>query len=120
MEESKGFIEKLQSLDGPAKNKVLIVATAVVMVIVIYFWLAYFNNLIAGVSQPAPVAENLAAENAVPMQTQAQTSAGGGSVGTWDSFKSAAAFIYGEFMNVAHGLSDILQAPRQYIVNPPQ
>lgn len=125
MEGLKDFFVKLQALEEPAKTRVLIVATAIVMVIVIYFWLAYFNSLVAGGIPPATVAENPTAGSAAAMPTQAQAPSpasegenGGGSI--WDNFKNEAAFISGGFMNMAHGLSDILQAPRQYIVKPPQ
>ena len=121
MGEHGGFIEKLQSLDGPAKNKILIVATAVAMVIIVYFWLAYFNNLIAGVTQPAPIP--VTESTAQPSAVQAQPSAPGdnsGGVSIWSNFKNAASFMYGEFVRAVHGLSNAVQAPKQYIVNPPQ
>ena len=48
------FLEKLQSTPEPTKRRWLIGVTAALMVVVIYVWLAYFNNLIiAGFSQPA-------------------------------------------------------------------
>jgi len=62
----KNFLEQLQSLDEPMKKKVLVVSTAVIMVIVVYFWLAYFNTLIAGISNQPPVAVNADAGGSAP------------------------------------------------------
>ncbi len=48
MEENRAydFLKKLQSLDEPTKRKVLIVSTIVIMIVVIFVWIAYFNNII--------------------------------------------------------------------------
>jgi hypothetical protein len=105
--EEKDFLEKLQSLDEPTKLKVLVVATGITMAVVLYFWLAYFNGLVASVSRPT------IADNNVPVPTEpvpTQNNAG----------PSGLAFVYGQFMSMLHGLGNILQAPRQYIIHPPQ
>jgi hypothetical protein len=106
MQADMGFFEQLQSLDERTKTKVLIVATAIAMIVVIYVWLAYFNNLIAGVAQPAPMADasGAATEGA----------------GVWQSMQNAAGFLYGKCIGVLHALGNILQAPRQYIIQPPR
>ncbi len=95
------MIERLQALGEPTKKKVLIIATGIAMVIVIYFWLAYFNNLLTSVTQPT------VAQNAVDQAAQTAEPAAGSS------------FFQG-IMNLVHGLGNILQAPRQYIVEPPK
>jgi len=105
--EHMGIIERLQALDEPTKHKVLVVATLVIMVVVIYFWLAYFNNLVAGISSPQ-VAQN---------GNDVGPAAGSGFS---DAVKNASALVYGRFMDVAHALGNILQAPRQYIIQPPK
>lgn len=104
-ERKKGFFEELQSLDEPTKKKIMIVAAVVIMAMVIYVWLAYFNNLLASVTQP-PVADNSTA------------GASGGNL--FDGIQQGTASIYRLFMNALHGLSSILEAPRQYIIHPPQ
>lgn len=53
------FIQRLQALDDGPKQKVLIGTAIVVMIIVMYFWLAYFNGIVAGgAGQPPSVAVN--------------------------------------------------------------
>ncbi len=101
----KGFLEELQSLDESTKNKIMIVTAIMIMAIVIYVWLGYFNNLIASVNQ-APVAEDGASPSA-------PNGPGIGAI-----LKNNAAFVYETFMNALRGLANILQAPRQYIIRP--
>lgn len=108
-EPKKGFFEELQSLDEPTKRKVLVVATAVIMVAVIYFWLAYFNNIVASISQPS-IAQNTPTSSAaetVPAQAA-------------EPGPSMFARIGDGFTYMIKGLGSILQAPRQYIVQPPK
>ena|SRR5690348_3509077 len=106
-EPKKGFLEELQSLSEPTKRKIMIVATVVIMAVVIYVWLAYFNNLLASVGQPT-VAENTGAASVPSGSDFAQ--------GT----KSGMAFIYDIFLKAVHGLAGIWEAPRQYNIQPPQ
>ena len=47
----KSFFEALQALDEATKRKVMVVATIVLMIGVVYVWLGYFNGLVAGSSQ---------------------------------------------------------------------
>ncbi len=105
-EPKKSFLEELQSLDEPTKRIVMIVLTVVIMVVVIYVWLAYFNNLLASVGQPQ-VADNGASTG----------TAGGNLV---DAVRNGTAFIYGSFVNAVHALSNVFQTPRQYIIRPSQ
>lgn len=125
-ETHKGFLEYLQTLPEPTKKRVLVIATAVIMALVVYFWLAYFNNLIAGIAQPAAtVAENAPAENAPTGQpataapaTVAVPAAPGEGMG--QRLENGLGFIYGIFANMAHGLESVVNAPGQYNVRPPQ
>ena len=99
-EQQRGMLSELQSLDEPTKKKVLIVTTVIAMVLVIYFWLAYFNNLVGGFSQPA--------------EAQLSTS----------TFPSSGASIWQNMhagiTGALHGLGNILQAPREYLIKPLQ
>lgn len=107
-EHKKSFLEELQSLDEPTKKKVMIVATVVIMGVVIYFWLAYFNNLVAGIDQ-STVAENVS--------SSAATASG---PGLGESLRNGIASIGNVFMGIVHGLANIFQAPRQYLITPQQ
>jgi hypothetical protein len=120
----KDFFQKLQSLDEPVKQRILVAATIVIMVVVLYFWLMYFNGIVAG-ARPEDVADNATAGDAMTGQSAAQQGAAGAvtgeeGMGPWQVVGRRIAFVYGGFMNMVRGLGNILQAPRQYIVRPPQ
>ena len=76
----KSFLETLQALDEGTKKKIMIIATIVIMAIVIYFWLAYFNGLVAAVSQPAIANNQQGTQSAIASN---QSSAGGNSWTSW-------------------------------------
>ena len=42
------FLHRLQGLDEGHKQKIMIVASVVIMIVVVYFWLAYFNSIVVG------------------------------------------------------------------------
>ena len=64
-ESRKTFLEELQSLEEPTKFKILIASTVVIMIVVVYFWLAYFNGIVSSVSQPTVADQNQPAPAAV-------------------------------------------------------
>jgi len=45
-EHQKNFLQELQSLDEQTKRRVLLISSVVIMGIVIYLWLGYFNNIV--------------------------------------------------------------------------
>ena len=94
------FLHQLQALPDPAKKKVLIGTTAALMIIVVYFWLAYFNNLLAGISQP------------VAVDSDAQQLSGTA------SSESAGESISTQVGNLFSGIANIFRSPQQYIVKP--
>lgn len=94
------FLEKLQSSSEATKRKWMFATTLVIMVLVIYVWLAYFNNLVGGFNQ---------SETATAPQ---------GSFTFWQSMKNGTAVIYQTFNDKLHAFGQILASPREYIVNP--
>jgi hypothetical protein len=42
------FLHRLQGLDDGTKQKIIMVATIIIMVIVISLWMAYFNSITVG------------------------------------------------------------------------
>jgi hypothetical protein len=52
-ENKKSFLEELQALDESTKRKVVVVATIVIMIGVVYLWSGYFNGLVAANGAPA-------------------------------------------------------------------
>lgn len=97
------FLEKLQSSDERTKRRWLVGLTAVVMVGVIYVWLAYFNNLVAGFEEPSPEL-NQREEGFTFLET----------------LKKGAAVIYDAFSQRLQGLGAILEKPKEYIIQPPK
>ncbi len=47
------LLRKIQSLDENSKRKVLVVSTVVIMAIVVFVWLAYFNSIVMPVGSGA-------------------------------------------------------------------
>jgi len=95
------FIEKLQNSDEDTKHRWMLILTAVAMTIVIFVWLAYFNNLVAGFSAaPEPVTEETG-------------------FGFWATMKNGIAIVYGGSIDKLRWLGGILGEPREYII-PPQ
>jgi len=84
------FIQRLQALDDGPKQKVLIGTSIVVMIVVIYFWLAYFNGIVAGgAGQSQAVAVN--DDSAVSAATTAPVASG---PSFWDQAKQQLSDIY--------------------------
>ena len=96
------FLERLRSSGESTKRGWMIASTIIVMVVVVYVWLAYFNNLVGSFSEPEP------------------TAAPGGDFTFWRSMKNGAAIVYGTFVDKIRALGEILKAPREYMVSPPK
>lgn len=100
------FIEELQSLGEPTKRKILIGATAVIMVAVVYLWLGYFNGLVAASSQTPIVAAQDSQSGGSATQAQVQPQQGVGAI------------IGGFFSNIIGDFRHLFQSPGQYNINP--
>ena len=96
-------MEKLQSSDEGTKKRWLIGLTAIVMVGVVYVWLAYFNNLVVGFQAPG-----------------AETSEQAAGFSFLETLKRGAAVIYGVFSEKLQVFAKILEKPREYIIQPPK
>lgn len=100
------FIEKLQNADETIKRRWMFALTAVAMVVVVFVWLAYFNNLVSGgFTEPDFAAAEPAESNSFTF---------------FETFKSGLAFAYRTFFGLLHGFGAILSEPREYIISPPQ
>ncbi len=51
------FLERLQSVEERVKRRWIIWSSTIIMLLVVYFWLAYFNNLVATFSSAPPTAQ---------------------------------------------------------------
>ena len=71
-ENKKSFIDELRSLDEAAKQKIMIVATMAIMIVVVYVWFGYFNGLVRRrPTQPAIIAQTGVAQNQTTPQAPA-------------------------------------------------
>ena len=111
IDHDKNFLHALWALDRDTKTKVLVVASAVTMVIVVYFWIGYINNSIAGIAQQVTVADQPAGQDAA-------TPAAIDDVGPWTHMENSMAFALGQFGGIFRGIGNLFQAPRQYDVTP--
>ena len=91
----------MQSSDEPTKRRWMFASVAVVMLVVVYVWLGYFNNLVAGFGEPAPAATE-------------------GGFSFFGSMENGMAIISSSVLGKLHEFGRILAAPREYIVNPPK
>jgi hypothetical protein len=90
------FFESLQSMDESMKQKILVVATVVIMILVVYVWLGYFNGIVAGTSQ----------SNTSVATAQVQPVSSGGN-SFWQSMKDDMA-----------NMANVFKQPGQYNVQP--
>ncbi len=94
------FLHKLQSADEPTKRRWIAVFTTAVMTIVIFLWLAYFNNFVENAGRPET-------REAVPESAKENFT-------FTESFKGRAAAIYNYFADKLESFT----APRSYIITP--
>ena len=106
----KSFLEELQSLNEPTKRKVLVVATILIMFVIVYFWLGYFNGLVASVAQ-VPVADS---------EGQPQSQQSSGESGFFQNMKNGMAMVANDLAGAPQWLTNALQSPRQYNIQPPK
>lgn len=89
---TKGLLEKLQSADEAAKKRYVVIASAVVMVVVLWLWLGYFNNLITRES-PAVAANQPS---------------------FFTTMKRGAGIVYQGFIDAIGGFGKALTSPKTY------
>jgi len=119
-ETKRSFIEELQALNEPTKRKVLIGATVVIMLIVAYLWLGYFNGLIAASSQaPVAAAQPTTAEEQQPQVQQPQADvAPPPALGVWQNVEQGMATIGGFFAGAFASFAHLVRIPGQYNISP--
>ena len=105
MDHQKNFLERLQSSDEVTKQRWLVGSAAVIMALVVFLWLAYFNSFVIGprngvLVEPGPAV-------------------GGESVTFWGTMKNGASVIYHGFWGKLRAFGNILEQPREYIIKPP-
>ncbi len=113
-----GFIKKLQSSDERVKRRWLIGATVVSMAIIIYVWLAYFNNLMA---QSAQNFQNGAQANSLAAGGSAQVGESAPVPSSaLDNIKQGLGTAYSAFVGGVESVGKMLKTPREYVIDPNQ
>lgn len=100
-EEKKTFIEELQALDESVKRRILTVSTIVVVAVVAYAWIGYFNSLVVGSSEQATAVAT------TPTATVPGPTVQGDSQSFWQGMENDMADI-----------GNTLRGPGQYSVKP--
>ena len=104
----RNFLEKLQSASHEKKKFWMILFTSIAMVVVIYLWLAYFNNLVASLSRPSTLAQ--AQDKAVETKSQ--------DFSFTETMKNGTAIVFGFFGDRANDLVKLFEKPKEYIIKP--
>lgn len=97
----KGFLDRLQSAPEPTKTKWLIATTVIVMVIVIWVWLKYFNTLV----RPASTGFHRTTETHRAFSFR-------------EAARSGAALVVDSFKKGAISVRERLTAPKEYRITP--
>lgn len=118
----RDYIRELQSLDEPIKQRVLIAASAITMMLVVYIWIGYFNSIVMG--GPTQLADQSASvqAGAVPsaitgdVATSAVTTPS--APGFWQMLGGGIDSLYHGAVSGFKGAGSALQAPKQYDITP--
>ncbi len=79
----------------------MFILSVVAMVIVVYVWLYYFNNIILSFSEP--------------QKSASETESG---FGFWQTMKNGFTVIYEGFLGKLRWLAKAINEPREYIISP--
>jgi hypothetical protein len=101
----KNFLDQLRAADERTKRKVMIIISCICMIVIIYVWLGYFNNLVSSTARP------VFADIQNASTTQATSS------GFWENTKSNADTLY---KKISGAFGNIFQGSKQYNVSPSQ
>lgn len=110
-ENKKSFIDELQSLDEGVKKKILIVGSGLVMVVVVYAWAAYVNNVVVSTSKNTDAQVADASGGGVQEQTPSNNN-------FWQNIESGTANIGNAFKGGFQGLINHFKGPSEYTINP--
>ncbi len=119
-ENNKSFLEELRSLDEATKRKVAVVATAILMIGVVYVWVGYFNGLVTGTSEQSTVADGQAQVGSTQPVAENSNNASSAGSGFGQNIKSGIAVIGSYFAGVAQWLVGLVKNPGQYNIHPSQ
>ena len=102
MEDEKGLLERLQTMDEGAKKIYVIAGAAVVMSIIVFVWLTWFSNMNTLAFVPGSQDELATVSANPPSEFSA-----------WQSIRSAAGVV-------GEKLKDLFGMRKEYIIQPEQ
>jgi hypothetical protein len=97
------YLQKLQTADDATKRRYGALFALIIMAIVIYIWLAYFNTIITPVARVATVA---------PEEEMGFS--------FWDTVSKETASVYNAFANQLSKIKEMITKPKEYEVMPRQ
>lgn len=106
--DNKSILEKLRALDNPVKLKVMMIATILVMILVVFLWVAYFNAVIVPSLAPVDITQTSTTVSEVPDSGS----------GISDLFSSTMSSFWDVMKNAGRSFKEIVQNPKQYNVSP--
>jgi len=104
----RNFLEKLQSAPDEKKKFWMILFTSIVMVILVFLWLAYFNNLVASLSRPSNIAQ--VQDNGTVAKSQDFSFA--------ETVKNSTAIVSSFLRDRVNDLIKFFEKPKEYIIKP--
>ena len=94
------FLKRLQESDENVKRRWLILGSAVMMILVVFVWLNYFNALVQQASAPAPAEQS---ERGLTF---------------WQTFKSGLGIVFQTAGSKIKSWFEIVRSPKSYSIQP--
>ncbi|MBI4086317.1 MAG: hypothetical protein HY433_03725 [Candidatus Liptonbacteria bacterium] len=94
------FLKRLQESEENVKRRWLILGSAVMMILVVFIWLNYFNTLVQQASAPAQTEQ---AERGLTF---------------WQTFKSGLGIVFQTAGSKIKYWFEIARSPKSYSINP--
>jgi hypothetical protein len=107
------FLEELQALEEPTKTKVLVVSTAILMIIVIYFWIAYFNGIVSSGAQ-ATISDQDQSAAMAPALPEASQGTASPEPGFWGRVGNGTAVVGDAIGGGIQWIGRAFESPREY------
>lgn len=106
------FLKELQALDESTKRKVLVVSVIVIMVGVLFVWVAYFNSIVIPSVASSDIAGATSTTAVPPVAPLAVPAAG---PGFWESIGNGFAAFGNGVADGLHGIGNIFHGGHEYI-----
>lgn len=99
----KDFLKKIQTGDEGTKRLWLILFSGIAMILVVFFWIKYFNSIAQPVEQP---------------QQQESAQEAGQSFSFWQTLKAGIGVIFQSIADTFHYTFNKILEPKSYIIKP--